>query len=538
MGFVFYLFKLGSNSVVFWGLAVAIAVVVCYQIRLSSVDGAFGYAFAEVVATFVLLQLTSIANAGSHSIYWLDSYYEVRATDIAITSGWDPNTGILGSVGGYPAVHFLTGTISQTIGASVFEVARWMGLLTYTAAFVFYLAFARRTFRDIDLVLYSGIAISFMFYFVMVTGLGRMPFSVAIFFMILFLFVCNLKKPCLNLIATSLVCLWALVLSHPMAPIVLGAFFINLLILIRFRRALANESVTSTGPMDSMPRKMGASSVRIYTLLVLVITTAYVVNVSIWSQDLLASTVSLLRGFTPVQEIGTGSSMPLHWRVFLYGQGVFGITLAAFVTRRPSEAHGFSINAMATFSFFVIAWMFVAYYLRIELIRFTIFIWPFLLLSGFGAIRIAGYKRLIPVFVVSFVLINIAGYFPDTYDRSLLPSRGEIYQYVSEQELVSVSSLNVSGVVVSNHYIGMAFLYMAGKEVNSNGIFFLEGYKHPGDTSYFYLDQRDRQWIFTREDTPGQYPFVSDELYRNYQQATYMLRIYDNGEVEAYHILR
>src|SRR2546425_4640134 len=218
-GLVMYLFVFDSNYLVFWTLLMAVIGAFGFQIVLLSGPSQTKLLYAETFAIFIGLQLLPIAYVGSSNVYETDAYYELRATLDIMSRGWNPNLSLLGSVSAYPAVHIFTAQLSSLLGVQVFDVARWMGLLGHTVAFVFFLLFAGALFRNPRVVLLSALPVAFMFSFVMGSSFTRTSFSVGLFFLTLFLVARNYPATNIRWTLLTFVSTTATLFAHSLAPV-------------------------------------------------------------------------------------------------------------------------------------------------------------------------------------------------------------------------------------------------------------------------------------------------------------------------------
>ncbi|NJD54595.1 MAG: hypothetical protein FIB07_17255 [Candidatus Methanoperedens sp.] len=527
----------GSNYFVFWSITLSAAILIILQINCTTDKSELKIIYAEIVVLFGSLQLISITNAGMNNLYWLDSSFELRATLNIIEAGWNPD--ILGTVGPYPAIHFFGAILSQITGVELVNIARWMGLLMHGMALLFYLMFGRYIFKNNQVSLLSGLSFIFLFYYTIVTGFGRVPLSIALFFLILFLIFRNAEIPKIQFTGLVILSCFTLLFAHPLAPVVLAAFLIFYLVVYRL------IWITKTFSLKSLctVKKIQIDNIRpksiTFILLLLISIAAYFLFISNWSQNLLHSTVTIMSGSATGQPIGTGTSTPLNWRIFLYGQGIMGLIFGFLILRSQKAITNFYSVFLCVFSCFLIVWSFIAYSLKIEFLRFTIFIWPFMLLAVSYAIVSSKHHTKLSYLMIVFIIINISGYYPDVYNKSAEPrySMGEWRQYTTVYEKISVSNFDTFGNIIGNHYLNMAFLYLKGKTINIDTQFYIDGFRKPNDYSFFYFEDIDRQRIYSREGG-GQYFKVSNELYSEYQKTISLLKVYVNGNVEIYKISR
>lgn len=531
---IVYLFLYNSNSLVFWFIIVSIALLLTFQINYAINSIELTAIYAEIAILFVALQLISIANAGMDNLYWLDSSYELRAAKNILTNCWIPSN--LGTVSPYPAVHFLIICLSQVTGIELVNLARWMGLLMHGMALLFYIMFGKYITKDNKVILLSGLSFIYLYYYVMVTGFGRMPLSMALYFLILYLIIRNSDAPTEKFTFITILSSIALLFAHPLAPIVLAAFLIfNLIIYCLTRYNICSSKLSRNLGRGQLENTKFASIN--FVLLLLTGIAAYFVYISIWSHGLLISTFSILNHKETAHSIGTGLGTPLNWRIFLYGQGIIGLIFGFLIFESKKARKHFFILLLVVFSVFLVFWSFLSYYLKIEFMRFTLFIWPFMLLSTSYAIRNFKHRNILSYLMVVFIIINISGYYPDVYNHMNEPrySMGEWRQYLTVPEKISVSNFDTYGKIIGNHYINMAFLSLKNRTIDVDSSFYTEGFRKPSAYSFFYFEQIDKQRIFVR-DVGTNYSSISPKLYSDYQKTYSLSKVYVNGNVDVYKV--
>lgn len=533
---IIYLFLDRSNAFVFWAIVLSSAVLLLFQIIWARVKSEVNIIYVEIIVLFICLQLITIAYAGLNNLFWLDSYYELIATRDIITEGnWASSiSSMAGTVGSYPTIHILTAALSQISGAHIIDIARWMGLLTHTLALVFYLMLAEAIFRNKKVALLSGLGFIFLFYYVMTNGFGRMPLSMALFFLILFLVMRNASVPKAKVSILAILSLITLIFAHPFTSVVLVLFLAAIVLGYQF----VHRWKASSSNLSTILNKLRLSSykppITTFVLLAVVAIGVHFLYISIWAQNLLYKIVSILFQTGTSQAIGIGAATPFYWRIFLYGQGVMSLIFAGLVFANKRSRENLPCLVLISFAGFLGILAFLSYYLRIDFIRFTLFIWPFALMAVAYSIMNSKHRNILSFLVIAFIIVNLSGYYPFVYDTSIEPrySMGEWRRYLTEQEKLAVINFDAEGEIVGNHYFNMAFLYYRNKQIHTDGNYYIEGYSEPNIYSFFYFSQVDKERIFIRS-MPVTLR-VSEELYSNYQKSPSMLKIYGNGEVEIY----
>jgi hypothetical protein len=527
---VAYFFLNDSDSALFWFLALCLSGSLLVQIWLAQSKRELRTVLFELIIAFVALQFAGIARAGPESIFGLDTSYELNATQQYMNSGWTPNQLFLGSVGSNPALQFLGAAFSFVLGSPVMTSSRWLGLVMYTVAFAFYILIGRLVFASEKPVLLSALAISFSFIFFGASGYGRTPLSILFFFMFLYVVVKNGRCPSARCTVLAVVMMVAMVLSHILPSMVMLVILCIFVLLPKFMRSVTKNLAPKDGEaiyLFSAPRVSG-----MFIVLFATVTFAYAIYFALWNQLEWLNAIPILVGETGGNVLGIGMQTPIRWRVFMYGQVFLGLFLLYAILRSHRVKYDHRIAVLVFSSCVITAGAFLAYYLRIEFLRFTIFGWGLLLPPAAFVIWQGRFPRVGSLFVIAFIVINLAGCSPQQYDRTIESSANDWQPMVTHEERLAVLFCGEFGPIVGDWYFNMASIDLGVGLVYSDMDFYKAGYEEPSKYSYFLFDDQDRERVFLRDSSV---PFwVTDELYSDYQVTKTMVRIYDSGPDEVY----
>ncbi|MFC1893698.1 hypothetical protein ACFLYR_06715 [Chloroflexota bacterium] len=543
-----YILLFRSNSIIFWFIALSIAAVVILQTFQAKNGAELTFIRTEIIILCVTLQLMTLVYAGLDNLYWLDSYFEIAATTSIVKNGWNPN--ILGSVGPYPSLHFLAAFLWEITGVELIDIARYIGILFSTLSLVFYLLIVETIFKNRKAALFSGIAFIYLFYFVMEAGFGRMPLATTLFFLCLFLLVKSSNIPSVAISILIMLCVIASVFAHLMPLTILVIYLALLALMVNFIRHIMLDSSSMLDRFESLlPIEMKAPSVTI-VLIGIVGILMHFVYFSYWAQEsILHQAFTIIIGVEAPRTIGTGGSTSLNWRIFLYGQGMLGFIFAFIVFKSKALRSNLPSVFFILFAGLMTALAFISYYLNIEFIRFTLYIWPFALMA-MGYFVVKSKQILSSLLLIFFIIINIFGYYPFIYDKSIEReySAGQWRRYITYTEKSAVRFGIEKGLtsnvpdeyyagrhvttIVGNYYFNQAFLQYKQIQIILNPQFYHDLYMRPKVKTWFYLSQEDRRLLFLRQGIM----IVPDTLYLAYQNTSSMIKLYNNGQVEIYEV--
>jgi hypothetical protein len=272
-----------------------------------------------------------------------------------------------------------------------------------------------------------------------------------------------------------------------------------------------------------------------FFMILVVLILAYFVYIAIWEQNKLLDTINIFRGLESAQEVGTATQTSINWRIFLYGQGLLALIFGLTFIRYRKNVKNYNAFILMLFGVFIGLFSFVMYILGLDLIRYTIFYWPAILLSSSYILLKSKMAKILSVLLILFIIVNMSGYYMDSYNQNFDPPLGQWHMSITPQEETSVVTMNVSGRIVSNQYIYMAIKKHSQKNdiVIENPNYFLSGYKNSSSVNYFYVDKEDLFNAFLRGQTPFKVPY---ETYLDYSKTQHLQEIYDNGEINVFKI--
>lgn len=536
---IVYLFVYRDNSCVFWILSILSAVIILTQIHYGHSKKELNIIYIEIIGLYLTLRLIPVAVVGYNGIFGLDTYYELSLIHEIVNTGyWVPYTlfGPADTVSGYPMIHFLGSILSVTTNIKIEYLSLVISTLLNVIILLMFILIGKNTFKNDRVTLLSCLGFIFLFLFVDLSFV-RTTISLCYFFMAFYLMM---KKRDVKISFLIIMILIAMIYSHPIAPVVLLIFTVILLI---FNKIYDYKDIPILNRLTNVFNFKLNKEKHINSnlfLLCSVLIVAYFVYISVWQQQQLLVTFNILKGIETVHSVGSGVGTPLNWRIFLYGQLVMMIVFTLmFLGSKKARKNSNSVLLMF-FGINLAIISFIAYLFNLDMIRFTVFYWPFILLSSSYVIFNfkSKIKTILSFTIILFIVFNMAGYSINTYDMNYLPPSGICYEYTTVQENAAVSSIQPNGYIVSNQYFNMITL-LRNESTNLPDAydFFIEGYKGPNKykytPNYFFVEKDDIRSLFIRGAGNLNLPY---DTYLKYQNSTYLLKIYDNGKVNVFNI--
>lgn len=486
------------------------------------------FIYIELGFLFLGMKMLMINTVGLSGMYGLDVYYEISAINDLMDSGhWLASGLTSNSVDGYPTVHFLGSIISQISNIKIVYLTNVLSILTNLFSLVLLYCIGKKLFDDEKIILTTILGFIFVFLFIFST-FDRTLISYPLFLLIIYSFLVSHQKIIYN--AISILAMLILVYSHPIAPIVLLIFILSLYV--------TNYLFNSKKIFHRFFKNLNSNLLHVnsnFMIMLVVIILAYFVYISLWQQRAFVNIIDILCGVETVQRIGTTSEVSFKWRIFLLGNGlvllIYGLVFLKFRNYVKNAYAPFFMFFAMVLGFF----SFTTYLLKLEFIRYLLFIWPFVLFATSYTLMKAKKQELLSILVILMIFVNIAGYYPETYEISenqTLTNR----LHLTEQETIAIKTTNPSGRIVSNHYIQMAVLAYTNASSFSYTDFYLKDYKDPTKyrPNYFYFEKDDMENLYLRGFKPVKVPY---ETYIDYKKTKHMNEIYDNGQVEGYTII-
>lgn len=524
-----YLFEFRDNAYIFWALIISMVLLILAQINFFNLKNEIRIIYIEIIMLYIGLRMIPLATVGFTGIFGLDNFYEINSINYLLENGkWFPYPRSIDTVSGYPAAHFI-GSFLQLI--TNIEIEKYMSFLSFLMGIftlIIFMMISKFSFKNNKVTLIFGLGVSFILLLVYM-NFGRMLLSIILFYMIIFLILRDYQQriPFTILIVLSMI---TLLYSHPMAPIILLLF----LLMFVFLKFLLNKNIFKRiFRLSDIESDRNNISFNLGILLAVLIF-AYFVYISIWQQNQLLEVFNILSGVEASQKVGTASATPLNWRIFLFGQIFLGVVFSVLFLIYRNTIKNFDTLFFMIFGVILAGISIVAYVLGQDIVRFTIFLWPFILLPFVYIVKNSKKSKIISVILILFIAVNISGYYMDSYDSSLKPQSGAWRMYLTEQEFSAVDTVEPTGYVMSNHYIKMAVLTRS-EGINLFGKdFYFDGYKEPNKykrLNYFFVEKDDLNNLFIRGEGQLKIPY---ENYLDYAKSNNMHRILDNGDVLTY----
>ena len=472
------------------------------------------------------VKMPLLSQAGLGGVYGLDTNYEVYYMDQLLNMGkWVVTSA--DTVNSYPLIHFLGSIFSMMASIKIYYITSGIMLLMDILTLGFFMLISKSLFKDHKVTLFSSLGFIFIYLFIYF-AFGRMLISVFLFFLSIYLIV-RFRTYVIPKILLVFSCI-LLVFSHPIAPIILMLFVI-VVFLLNF---LNNKNIINIVFKNSKDDSSFTMNINFLVILVVIIA-AYFVYISIWEQAKFVTTLDMLTGLKKTIEVGMASESPLNWRIYLYGQGILAVIYSLIFIKYRDNVHNYNALILMTFGIFMGGLSIINYVLALELIRYTIFIWPAILLASNYVLLKSDKSKILSIMLILFVVINVSGYYADTYDKTYDRPFGQWRMHTTEQEEAAVLTMNTSGHIVSNQYFFMLIKKYSLKQniVNMNPKYYVEDYKKKSNINYFYLEKEDLNNSFLRGYGPFRLPY---NTYLDYFDNKHLAGIYDNGDVEVFKV--
>ncbi|QCD64783.1 MULTISPECIES: hypothetical protein [Halomicrobium] len=387
------------------------------------------------------------------------------------------------------------------------------------------------------------IPMPFLYQIIVPSGYGRFPLSVAYFFMFI-LFLINIHRNWeRRYMYLSMILIFPLVLSHPFTRVysAIAALSFSAGVVLSLKRTkIETRSKAIVGIIDPY---------RLVFLTLLILSLSHIILVSFRSSNALFVVLQSLTQFgEPVVNAQANAQEFQHsilsWPsvrdyLFVYFQllliGMVYI-ICVLGTRVYNNTMKNSVVILITSMLLLNIPIYI--FDVVNIFRFTVFFWPIAIIVSAPIVSKNLGRKLLALLIVVLVVSNIAGIYPHMYDNSLPSPSSNVesppnYDRFTKDHERAVTKFTVfKGKILANDYYKMLLLTGPG-----------EVYSHPKSYSnlssldnydWFLVGSKDSEYIYMRS-VDQQYNVTNHDR-SNYQSATHMLKVYENGNSTAFKI--
>jgi hypothetical protein len=484
-------------------------------------------------------------------VFGLDSYFELGMIgDILRTGHWELRSTVRSTVLPYPLLHIAAASLQLVTGISASAFALGVGVLSYVIPVSMFGCAAKRFFNDWRLVLSTTTAVALTGVYIRSIGhFSRFWYSIIIFSMAFWCVIKIIDRSILWRDTTVLlILLFGAIFTHPLTRVILITLFLAYASVasgqridqrVRDRLGIAGRtlSILRLFPTNIQPQLPSASIFRYLIVLGAVLISIHSVFL-IWTpSSSIYTTIGIVTSiFTPAssslpafgsgggESPGLGLTVPLRRKFYNYGMLFLVLVFLTAATWARNRIERLDLHVLTVFSGFVLFGnVFIYYFDIVGIFRVFVFVWPALLFAGFKSIDRMGGTRIVSIFLVVFVIINLAGVSPFLYDRAVEPDNRQFERKLTEQQVAAVQHTEYEGRVLGNHYILSAFRGES-RDITSQS----EPYRDPDKLQQFdwiFLTESDKTHLLIRGEQPGG---VNVDMINSDPK---LQRVYDNGGV-------
>jgi hypothetical protein len=578
--FMIYLLgvKMGLNPslILFWSPIIIMVVVVLQQIiNFGQKDKSVKVILSEIFFMTLALHLVFIVPI-STGLIGRDVHYDYYATKTIMDSGWPipENISILTRTRRYsewPMLHMFAGMVSTIMGADLFIVAKWLPSVYSSFAIIFVYLLAKTIYDNERSALLAAFGVSaILWYIYFHSKFLREGFAFVLFFAVLYTCVKAFKKRNIIFQFLGILLALALIFSHHLTSFMLLLFLCVWVVFYRFSlwRLLKiwPFNVFRTRPAIKL------STIKLsltFLAFIFISTISHWIFVGEWVINVL----TLL-----VNEIGVYNYLDFEYIVYkLNPQNLFiyrrtlgsdspRVTIASYGNLLLAVTFGILILSEIVRSkdhknvpqnFYFLTWAGLIFITatvipRIDFARFITFGYPFLLIVAAHVILKKRNRRTLCILFAIFVLLQVFSIPPYIYDHSVLPeyqARGYRDFYLP-QEYKAAYWFNFSGVAIGDYSANELFggLRQLNVIYNETAVRVFEGSLETlKKYDWMIFRDEDMQGTLINQMSIARHRPLTDEryrlhlylinaTYRRFNETPYLIKAYDNGEVQIYHI--
>lgn len=535
LGLYLYLLFYHNNWIIFWILVLSMIFSLFYQILFTHISRKLIY--IEVIMLLFNIQLINLTYVET-KVFILDTYKELTSTKhLLLTGHWNPSMYPLDTTP-YPVIHILGATIHLISSLPLLDLTQIIGPFLYILLTIIYILLLKKKFKNDNAVLLASLALIFTFPYAMGANFGRQP--IAILFFILFIYFIFNKNSLNNLsyALLSTILAIALIFAHHLTRVIVFIFLILYLFLwhiFKFKKFRIRENECSNENI----------LINYYLMFFLIGIFAYFIYIGDPAvvPFIKRAILILLGEYFTLSNISL--PIPVYRIIFLWGSfitiQIFIFIYIAYIYKYKENINFINIfNIVFTELIHPISKVSKTLLIPFTYYRALLFTSPFILMTWSQAcfnpnIR-KKYRAIFITLIFLYIILNIVGYFPYVYDKSL-PTRYdqiEWRRYLSFQEINAVKFFDITvtgGRIYGDYYIYVARLYFNDK-VNTilDPILFTKNYNKQ-KYIFWLIFRKDNKEVIFYQDMIKLFK-VTDEIYLEYHIVLNVL--YDNGYIEIF----
>lgn len=551
-----YAFSFSSHQlpvVCFWiPLVVAVGLVVLQCRAVGTSSSRIGVVLVEVLAIGTVAHLLYVIPVGA-GVIGRDMFADLQATQYDQAFGWPmpvsvPATGITRIVSEWPLSHFLGIAASRLLGIDLFSVSnpnnvmRWFPSVVSLGTPLAWYSIAKRLYRRADVGLLASLASSLVFYNIMFHAwyVRETVAYVLLFAFVLACVIASLEpKRALRMRVIATVLLLGLLLSHH-----LTFLFALLFLALTLLQPLLVSGVHHLrfGPRGA-PSRQTHFHAGALLLLGMTMFLAYLIYIGEPVFKTLVDSTQAL--FQPTITLSVRSSGELlsRDRVLLVARVAFGLVFAIILIRqivRREHTLGWDILGLAwgavTGAAIAVSYFF-ANVANAGILRWEAFAWPLVLIPASHALAQQRRRSIGSLVIVAFIILNVLIIPPYIYDSTASPAYqdGETSMRYTPASYAAATWFRWNGTIVGDVTTFELFGDLGQKQVITDFQIFQGNLTSISQYQWVVLRQENANVVVSLAGTQT-ITQVSQQTWRLFNTTDAVSKVYDNGDVEIYHV--
>jgi len=449
----------------FWSPIVVIVIIVLYQItNIREKDSFFEkILLLEIFLMTVVFHLIFVIPVPMGLRGW-DSHYDYYAAKMVMEYGWPvprdiPLLLLTRTYLQWPMIHHLAAITSEITGIDLFLVARWFPSFYSSFALPLFYIFTKSIYGDERTALLASFGFSAIYMYINWHCIMlRESLAFVIFLATLYSFTKAQIAHEIKFVILGFFFSISLTFTHHLTSFVSMLFSMALLILPNlFTTTILNHSKIT-----------GKTSLRLTKYIFLftfVSTMAYLMHTDADTHVLTGVISTIIKiplsGFGIYQIYSHGA--PTRVVVSAYGNSLILLAFGTLILTHLFREKCKKIREDVTLSIFVTLFFAISLsYIFVEILasslevtRFQVFYWPFMLIVSAHAITKNKKRNILSLLFAIFIILQIFTIPPNVYNHSFLPDYefGRLREYYLPQEYAAVSWFNFSGEVIGDQTV-------------------------------------------------------------------------------------
>lgn len=535
----------------FWISTVFLSLLIVWQVGKADSISRQRLVLAEIFLFGSALYLIPIIPV-PYGLFGGDIHREFHNAQLILQHGW-PIPEQVNLLDGprinsmWPGIHLIGGITSQLLGIELFTVAKWLPALISLSIPLLIFVLVKRMYGNSQVSLLAAFGTSALYYnIVFHTSFVRETPSYVLFFVTFFFVVFYTTERGRRIETPSLLllCLVALVFSQHFTTLLFIGLLLIFIIALYFYKIVAMRTARWPPAFNvAISRGLG---------ILMILSVFFLAYLNFVGKPIFFTIVVAMQSLVqPTYEIGSivtiertlGNEIITLLRMFF--SGLFSILIIIWIFKNRERTIIWNITGFL-FAMFAFALTMLGLFLPIfpwgGVSRMESFAWPFILIAGTHAIFNLKYKNLLKYMVAALVIFNLFMIPPYIYDHNAEPAyqTNEFSQSYRLSDYTAVEWFNGSGRVMGD--VAMQEILSGFKQipVYTDMEIYRGDLSNVEDYDWLVFREENFKLVWLRSGYVGEASLtrLPPGAYDRYAESSALVKVYSNGDVNIYKVVK